>query len=208
MYIVKINQLRHLIDQSLKAWQWWALAIASFAVCRFTMTWLGGLYQASLFPVSIFEGQTTFNGDLVKSYYAVLLENGTLGKYIGVQLLDFLLMLTMFAALACMTIAAYRSVPDNKIIKNIAWFIVIAAPLAPFFDALENFVSFFMLADPLHFPNWLAMPYSTFAVTKFALSGLGFMWTPLAGFISLLWFAFACVQRCYISLVSTKELHL
>ena len=35
------------------------------------------------------------------------------------------------------------------------------------FDALENLVSFVMLADPQGFADGLALPYSTFAVAKF-----------------------------------------
>jgi len=40
-------------------------------------------------------------------------------------------------------------------------------------DAIENGLSFIMLANPTEFPNWLAVPYSGFASLKFALITLG-----------------------------------
>jgi hypothetical protein len=40
-------------------------------------------------------------------------------------------------------------------------------------DALENLTSFVMLADPQGFADLLALPYSGFAVVKFALITAG-----------------------------------
>ena len=180
-----LRSLRNKIDNTLPVWQWWVLAILAWFLFRRTMAWLEGLYQQTMFPVPVIEGQTAFDGQLIKSYYAVLLENDTMGDYLHVQLVDFGFMLTMFAAMFCMTVATYRSLPKVKWLKGLAWIIVLLAPLAPVFDALENFVSFFMIAKPESFANWLAIPYSTFAVIKYALSGLGFVWTCLGAFIAL-----------------------
>lgn len=83
----------------LNVWQWWLMAIVLWVVSQQTMGWLNGLYAASQFPVSFFVGQTTFNAAELKSYYAVLLELGTLDKFIGVQLADYVYMATVLASL-------------------------------------------------------------------------------------------------------------
>lgn len=189
------QKLRQKIDNKLKTWQWWLLACASWALFQKAMGWMEGIYIESLFPVSVMKGQTAFDGNLIKSYYAVLLENETMDKYLYVQLMDYGFMLTMFAAMASMTIATYRSLPEQRHIKNIAWAIVLIAPLAPLFDALENFVSFFMIANPENFANWLAYPYSSFAVIKFSLSGLGFVWTLLGGVVALLAYLYTVISH-------------
>ncbi len=36
-------------------------------------------------------------------------------------------------------------------------------------DAVENLISFVMLANPQGFADWIAPPYSGFAVVKFAM---------------------------------------
>lgn len=41
------------------------------------------------------------------------------------------------------------------------------------FDAIENLISFVMLANPQGFANWIALPYSGFSAAKFALITLG-----------------------------------
>ncbi|MFT7560107.1 MAG: hypothetical protein ACI93R_002022 [Flavobacteriales bacterium] len=178
--------LRQRIDTLLPTWSWWILGLASFFIFQNIMAWMGGLYEATLHPASIIAGQTTFNGDAIKGFYASMIEQGTLTKYVQVQIYDYILMTSMFAWLAGLCVAVYRSLPNVKTLKNIAWTLAILCPLAPMFDALENIVSFFMLAEPESFANWLALPYSSFAVIKFLLSSLGFAWIVIGGVISLI----------------------
>lgn len=202
--MTSLSEFRRKIDSTLKTWQWWVLASVSWLMFRYVMAWLEGLYKETLFPVTVIKGQTAFDGELIKSYYAVLLENGTMGKYLYVQIVDFGFMLTMFAAMATMTIAAYRSLPKLRHLKNVAWAVVFIAPLAPFFDALENIVSFFMIANPQDFANWLAYPYSTFAFIKYALSGFGFFWTVIAAAIALATHLYISLRMIYQSLQATR----
>ncbi len=150
-----------------------------------TMAWLNRLYDAIEFPVSYMVGQTVFSGELIKSYYAVLLEKGTFESYINVQLVDYLFMVTVFMSHALVCIALYQSVPNKPWLKKLAWAMVILAPLAAVADAFENLVSFIMLANPDGFANWLAYPYSAFAVLKFALFTLFMVWAILATLICI-----------------------
>jgi len=84
MVITKIAVLSERLIARFSSLQWWAIALITFTICRLTQNWLDGLYVQSQFPVSFFVGQTTFNAAELKSYYAVLLEKGTLAKYFWV----------------------------------------------------------------------------------------------------------------------------
>lgn len=196
-YMSLSKKLRLRADTWLAPWQWWLMAGGTFVISQLTMSWLEGLYQATLHPASVFAGQTTFNAESIKGFYAVMLDQGTLGKYVYVQIVDFAFMLTMFAALVCATVATYRSIPKVRWLKNLAWGIVLIASLGPLFDALENVVSFFMLANPRDFNNWLAIPYSTFAVIKFVLVGIGFFWTLVGIAIALAAQLYGLVMKYY-----------
>jgi len=47
-------------------------------------------------------------------------------------------------------------------------------------DVLENLVSFVMLSNPTGFADWLVVPYSSFAVAKFAFYLIGYIWIVAA----------------------------
>ncbi|WGO98672.1 hypothetical protein QFX18_01175 [Saccharophagus degradans] len=164
----------------LNVWQWWLMAIVLWVVSQQTMGWLNGLYAASQFPVSFFVGQTTFNAAELKSYYAVLLELGTLDKFIGVQLADYVYMATVLASLFVAMVAVYRILPNITWLKKIGWFMVLLSPAAAGFDALENLISFILLANPLTFSDWLVYPYSSLAVAKFGAYAVTYLWAILA----------------------------
>jgi len=168
----------------LTAWQWFAAALIATVLSQYVMGHLNGLYTDSLFPVSIYEGQTTFNADTVKGYYAVLLELGTFDKYIDVQLFDFIFILTVFTSFLFSAITVFHMLPQVQWLKAVARTMIIIAPLAAVFDALENIVSFFMLADPQTFSDWLVIPYSFFAVAKFFVFTLVYVWIPFGALIA------------------------
>jgi len=168
----------------LTAWQWFAASLIATVLSQYVMGHLNGLYTDSLFPVSIYEGQTTFNADTVKGYYAVLLELGTFDKYIDVQLFDFIFILTVFTSFLFSAITVFHMLPQVKWLKAVACTMIIIAPLAAVFDALENIVSFFMLADPQTFSDWLVIPYSSFAVAKFFVFTLVYVWIPFGALIA------------------------
>ena len=180
-------------------WQWWLLAVASLVISQLTMGWLNGLYLASQFPVSIYEGQTAFSGETIKGYYATLMDLGTFGKYVWVQIADYAFMLTVFISMLFTMIALYRLVPERSFLKPIAKAMIFIAPLSAVSDALENLVSFFMLANPENFANWIAVPYSTFAVTKFALFSLSYLWIGIAILAGISIYAFRLVRESAVA---------
>ncbi len=162
---------------------WCLLAIVSYAIARALQFWLDASYAASQFPVPFYTGQTTFNAAELKSYYEVLLEKGTMDIYIRTQLIDYVFMLGTFVSFFCLSSAVMRSLKHLSLAKwitAVALFFVWFSPLAAVMDALENLVSFVMLSNPEDFANWLVYPYSGFAVIKFGIFALSYLWYLLA----------------------------
>jgi hypothetical protein len=170
------------LAQSLTPMQWWCIAIVLVVFRQLTQVWLDGLYVDSQFPVPFYIGQTTFNAEELKGYYAVLISKGTLEKYFWVQMVDYLFMVIVFVSFFALMTAVYRSLPDVKWLKDLAWVMVLIAPTAALFDAVENLVSFFFIANPQGFADWLVYPYSSFAVIKFSIFILAYLWA-IAGLI-------------------------
>lgn len=176
------------LTQLLTPVQWWGIAIVMVAIRHVTQIWLDGLYVDSQFPVPFYIGQTTFNAEELKGYYAVLISKGTLENYFWVQMADYLFMVTVFISFFALMTAVYRSLPDVKWLKGLAWVMVLVAPTAALFDAVENLVSFFFIADPQGFADWLVYPYSSFAVIKFAIFILAYLWVIVGLLISVIGF--------------------
>ena len=174
------------LAQSLTPMQWWCIAIVLVVIRQLTQVWLDGLYVDSQFPVPFYIGQTTFNPEELKGYYAVLISKGTLEKYFWVQMADYLFMVIVFVSFFALMTAVYRSLPDVKWLKDLAWVMVLIAPTAALFDAVENLVSFFFIADPQGFADWLVYPYSGFAVIKFSISILAYLWAIAGLLISVI----------------------
>lgn len=141
--------------------------------------WIQGVldrsYAASGHPVDYATGQTTFDGGAIKEYYAEMQANGTLDVYVSTQLIDFGFIFGMIciALFVCTLIARLgREGSFARKAGVLAGLSVIAGALC---DAIENGVSFIMLANPAGFADWLALPYSAFASIKFALITLGML---------------------------------
>lgn len=186
-----LNNLTHFatkLAHSLTPLQWWCIAVVLVVIRQLTQVWLDGLYLDSQFPAPFYIGQTTFNAEELKGYYAVLISKGTLDDYFWVQMADYLFMVTVFVSFFALMTAVYRSLPAAKWLKDLAWVMLLIAPTAALFDAAENLVSFFFIADPKGFANWLVYPYSSFAVIKFAIFILTYLWAMVGLLISVMGF--------------------
>jgi hypothetical protein len=186
-----LNNLIHFgsrLAHSLTPLQWWCIAIVLVIIRQLTQVWLDGLYVDSQFPVPFYVGQTTFNAEELKGYYAVLISKGTLDKYFWVQMADYLFMVTVFVSFFALMTAVYRSLPKVKWLKDLAWVMVLIAPTAALFDAVENLVSFFFITNPQGFSDWLVYSYSSFAVIKFAIFILAYLWAIVGLLISVIGF--------------------
>lgn len=134
---------------------------------------LDASYAASRHPVDYMTGQTSFSGETVKGYYATMSDAGTLDIYVKTQLIDFLFIFGFLGIglFVCTLIARLgRDASFGRKAGLGAGLAFIAGGVS---DMIENGWSFVMLANPANFADWLAIPYSAFAVLKFGLITLG-----------------------------------
>lgn len=130
-------------------------------------------YAASRHPVDYATGQTTFDATRIKGFYAHMQAEGTLDIYLRTQLIDFGFLIALGLCGVLIGTLVARAGRDGSWARRIG---SLAAALflgGAVMDASENLVSFVMLADPQGFADWLALPYSGFAVVKFALITAG-----------------------------------
>lgn len=152
-----------------------ALALGSIGWFQWTKGILDASYAASNHPVDYMTGQTSFSGETIKGYYAVMSQADTLGIYTRTQIIDFAFILGFLGIglFVCTLIA--RSGRAGSIGRKIGLFAGLAFVLGGLCDMIENGWSFVMLANPTDFADWLAVPYSAFAVAKFGMITLGML---------------------------------
>lgn len=141
---------------------------------------LDASYAASQFPVPYYEGQTTFDGELLKTYYGHMIEQGTLGIYWRTQFIDFLFIAAVIFTGFIVPSFVARLHPAGSWLRAVTLGLAVALMLGGMSDAIENLISFVQLAAPLTFPNWITLIYSSFAVIKFGLIGLAVTGTLLS----------------------------
>lgn len=143
---------------------------------------VGGLMTANTWFLrsnigeELFAVQLAFDADVIRDQYAGLVEQGTLGTYVTTQALDYLF-ITGLAAFGWLLhrLIARAHIPGSRWhrVARLGGLLVVTSAG---FDAVENLVSFAMLADPSGFPPLLAPVYSSLAATKWAIAFVG---TPL-----------------------------
>lgn len=143
------------------------MTLAAFGAFQAVRLRLDASYAASGHPVDYATGQTTFDAERIKGFYAHMQDLGTLDIYLRTQIIDFGFIAMMMAFGLCLGTLVARAGADGSWGRRIGFLAAVLAVTGASFDVLENLVSFVMLADPQDFPAWLALPYSGFAVAKF-----------------------------------------
>lgn len=149
------------------------LAVGAMAGFRAAKNRLDASYIASGHPVDYVVGQTSFSGPQIKEYYAVMTEGGTLDVYRTTQMIDFGFIAAIAALGLFLSTVIARLSRDRSWGYHVGLWSGVALIAGALCDAIENLISFVMLSDPAGFADWLAYPYSAFAVAKFALITLG-----------------------------------
>lgn len=150
-----------------------ALAAVSVVWFQWAKGKLDASYAASLHPVDYMTGQTSFSGETLKGYYAVMTDAGTLDTYVKTQLIDFGFILGFLGIGLFVCTLVARLNRAGSIGRKIGVLAGLLFVLGGISDMIENGWSFVMLANPSTFADWLALPYSSFAVLKFGLITLG-----------------------------------
>jgi hypothetical protein len=149
-----------------------ALAIAvilALAFNLFASRILNASYADSQFPVPYQVAQLSFDHQKLKGWYAFLIDRGTMGTYVQTQHIDFIFIVSVFVLHLLALLLIARLFPPAS--KGRRWMetAAVLSTLAPIADALENLVSYAMLAQPLDFSPWLALVYSSLAALKFGM---------------------------------------
>jgi hypothetical protein len=148
------------------------ISVLCFLCYGFSSSMLDTSYQASRFPVPYYIGQTSFDASKIKAWYQYMIDAGTFDIYFKTQFIDFVFILSVvLGGFFIWTFFASLHARDS-FFRRTGYQFAFLLPLAGLFDIWENLVSFFMMANPIHFYNGIALIYSAFAVVKFVFWGL------------------------------------
>lgn len=165
---------------SLPLWAHGAVTLAAFGLFQMAKARLDASYAASLHPVDYATGQLAFDAATVEGYYRVMHEAGTLCVYWQTQIIDFgFIAGVMLLALTLGTLVARMGGWARPLGLAAAGLGIAGGAM----DAVENLLSFGMLARPEAIPQALALAYSSAAAVKFALLTAA-MAAMLAGVLS------------------------
>lgn len=162
------------------------LLLVSVVALKMAKTTLDVSYAASKHPVDFVTGQTGFNGETLKGYYATMESYGTLDIYWRTQFIDFSFIVGVFLVGLFSSSLLLRFTRMNGYASRVAQAAGVFLIGGALCDAMENLISFVMLSRHDSFANWIALPYSGFAVVKFLLMGLG-MVSLLFGIVLLVY---------------------
>lgn len=188
----------------IKSYFRWQSGIRTLPLALFVLAalganlWASGLleaaYAASAFPVRYYEAQLSFDAEKLKHWYGFLLQNGTFDKYIHAQNVDFLFIGSVLALhLSALLLISRLLPPPSTGRRLLVWASALSA-VAPISDALENGISYVMLADPTGFEPGLALVYSALAAVKFGMFTLAYA-AAVAGLLAALWYGVHRIGR-------------
>lgn len=167
--------VRDTLERAAIHWSWGKLSLgllASLAMGALGLTWATILYVESGFPPGLIPGQLAFSAESFRSWYAVLLEKGTLPVYVRTQYVYFLFIFGLLATLFffhLMMAKAQLSTGWRRLALNLA----VLGPAIAASDAVENIVTLTMQASPTNFPPFLAYLVSTLSAIKWAWAAIG-----------------------------------
>ena len=150
----------------LPLWTHGAVTLATFGLFQAAKARLDASYAASGHPVDYATGQLSFDATTIEGYYRVMQDSGTLGVYWQTQRIDFgSIASVMLLALILGTLLARM----GGWARGLGLAAAVLGLAGGALDAVENLLSFWMLARPEAIPQALAVAYSSAAAVKFAL---------------------------------------
>lgn len=160
--------IQQLVNQTTTRWLAVGTVVA-FGFNAFATQILNASYAKSKFPVPYFEAQLSFDASKLKAWYAYLVDRGTLGAYVQTQHIDFVFIASVLVLHVLGLLLISRLFAKES--RAHRWMVgaALLSALAPLLDALENAVSYVMLANPTGFADGWAWIYSGFAAGKFAM---------------------------------------
>lgn len=173
----------HRFQAAFSTMQWAAIVVVGLVFNLWSTQVLNAAYAASGFPVPYWEAQLSFDHLKLKGWYQALIDKQTMDLYLHTQVVDFLFMASVLVLHMSVLVLVSRMQPVSSKARSAMLWAALLSALAPIFDALENLVSFAMLAQPLSFEPTLALVYSLLAAAKFAM----FTFAYAAALVGVLW---------------------
>ncbi|UCG02648.1 MAG: hypothetical protein JSW11_01390 [Candidatus Heimdallarchaeota archaeon] len=155
------------------------LVLVSLPVVLITATLVILLLELSGYPGTLDDTQLGFSAEIIKAHFAMM-KSEDIKLFILGNFVDYAFMIAYGCFFYCS--ARYLSWDYQqgslplKVGKMMAWIGVLSA----ISDAVENVFLLSMTANPVGFPNWLAIAHSTFALLKFILMYLTIGWLILS----------------------------
>lgn len=117
----------------------------------------------------------TFSGPELKSHYAILLDQGTMDTFIRMQYLDYGLMISTGLFFFMLAVVVARRHQLGSFWRRFGFITALILVASSLMDVFENATLLVMLSNPLKFPDWLAIVYSSFATAKVSLVSIVFV---------------------------------
>ncbi len=175
------------LQSKLTGLQLTAITLVAFIGNLWATQVLDAAYAASRFPVPYWQAQLSFDHLKLKGWYEFLINNETLDLYFKAQFIDFIFIASVLVLHMAALLALSRAVPANSNARvALIWAALISA-IAPLADAVENGISFIMLANPAGFEPLLAIAYSCVAAVKFGMFTFAYL-AAAAGVVAALYY--------------------
>jgi hypothetical protein len=142
-------------------------------------------FELSNYPVSFFESQLSFSGEIIKSHYSNLTRE-EITFYLYGNLVDYGFMIGNGLVKFGVAIIVARGFREGTRVRNIGLSMVLVGLLGTVFDALENILIILMTFNPSTFPNIFAIIHSIFALFKYTTTLIFYGWILGAIFYLLL----------------------
>jgi hypothetical protein len=136
-------------------------------------------YATSGFPVPYWEAQLSFDHLALKGWYGFLQGNNAIDLYLYTQYVDFVFIASVLVLHTSVLVVVSRTLPASSKSRQLMLWAALLSAIAPLADAIENGISFIMLANPTSFEPILALAYSSSAAIKFAM--FSFAYAAAAG---------------------------
>ena len=137
------------------------------------------ILELSGYPGTLDDTQLGFSSEIIKAHFSLMTSEG-MALFILGNFVDYAFMIAsgcfFYSSVRYLSWDYHKGSLPLKVGKMIAGVAVIFTIC----DAIENLFLFSMTADPVSFPNWLAIAHSTFALIKFTLMYLTMGWLILS----------------------------
>ena len=132
---------------------------------------LNAAYTATGFPVAYWKAQLSLDHAMRSSRVGTgpFKAIRPFSLYIHTQLIDFIFIASVLILHTAALLALARALPAQSKARHALVWAALLSTIAPLADAIENGISFMMLANPTGFEPFLAIAYSTVAAVKFGM---------------------------------------